>query len=104
MKKIVSIVLTTGLLLGAVSFSALANDRGKGSERLQDQKRVVWHERYQPPRKLQRDQAQIIIKVRAKGKVPPPAPVSKVKKPGPGPEDGHRLMPKPAPERHGERR
>jgi hypothetical protein len=104
MKKIVSIAVTTGLLLGTVSFSALACGPGRGPERLQDQKRVVRHERYQPPRELQRDQAQIIVKVKAKGKVPPPAPVSKVKKPGLGPEDGNRLMPKPAPERHGDHR
>jgi hypothetical protein len=104
MKKIVSIAVTTGLLLGAVSFSALACGPEKGPGRLQDQKRVVRHERYQPPRELQRNQAQIIVKVKAKGKVPPPAPVSKVKRPGPGPEDGNRFMPKPVPERHGGRR
>jgi hypothetical protein len=31
------------------------------------------HERYPPPRELQRDPAQIIVKVKAKGKVPVPA-------------------------------
>jgi hypothetical protein len=40
MKKIVSIVLTTGLLMGTVAFGALACDRGNGPERLQDQKQV----------------------------------------------------------------
>jgi hypothetical protein len=102
MKKIVSIAVTTGLLLGTVSFSALACGPVNGPERLQDPKRVERHERYQPPRELQHNQARIIVKVKAKGPVPAPAP--KVKKPVPVPKDGHRLMPKPAPERPGDHR
>jgi hypothetical protein len=97
MKKIVSIVVTTGLLLGAVSFSALACDPGRGPERFQEPKRVEQHERYQPPREARHHQAPIMVNGKAQKPVPASAPM--VRKAGPGPEEGHRFMPKPAPER-----
>jgi hypothetical protein len=56
MKKFVSIVLTTGLLMGTVAFGALACDqKGNSPDRFQNQKQMEQHERYQPP-KGHRDQ------------------------------------------------
>jgi hypothetical protein len=55
MKKIVSIVVTTGLLMGTVAFSTLACDRGHGPERFPEQKKMGQHDRYQPPMEQQRN-------------------------------------------------
>jgi hypothetical protein len=49
------------LLLGTVSFSALACSPGKGPERLQDQKKVVRHARYQSSRGIRHIKAQLVV-------------------------------------------
>jgi hypothetical protein len=97
MKKIVSIVLTTGLLMGAVAFGALACDRGNGPERFPEQKKMGQHDRYQPPMEQQRNHKKMIVKVEVVK--PVPIPVRIVRKPVPAPRLGYRFMPRPVPER-----
>jgi hypothetical protein len=99
MKKIVSIVLTTGLLMGAVAFSALACDRGNGPERLQDQKRVEQHESHQPLMGHQQRREKAVITIIKAISKPAPVPAPRVRKPAPGPGQGQRVMPQPGPER-----
>jgi hypothetical protein len=72
MKKFVSIVLTTGLLMGTVAFSALACDRGDGPDRVQEQgqKWMGQHERYQPPMGPQGHREKMVLR----GNRPGPAP------------------------------
>jgi hypothetical protein len=98
MKKIVSIVLTTGLLMGTVAFGALACDRkGDSFDQFQDQKRMEQHQRYQSPVDRRGPKDKVILKVEVVKPVPVPAPM--VRKPAPAPRPDHRLMPKPGPER-----
>jgi hypothetical protein len=97
MKKIVSIVLTTGLLMGTVAFSALACDRGNGPDQFQDQKRMGQHERYQPPMGPRDHREKMVL--RGEVNRPGPASAPMVRKPAPDPGRDHRLMPQPGPER-----
>jgi hypothetical protein len=99
MKKFVSIILTTGLLMGTVAFGALACDRGNGPERWQDQKRVKQHESYQPPMGHQHRLEKAVITIIKAISEPAPASVPRVRKPAPGPGHGQRVMPQPGPER-----
>lgn len=97
MKKIVSLVLTTGFLMGTVTFSALACDRGNAPDRFQDQKRMEQRERYQPPMGPRDHREKVIVKVVVKRPLPVPVPM--VRKPAPVPERNHKFMAKPGPER-----
>ncbi|MGD9156441.1 MAG: hypothetical protein PVG90_13215 [Bacillota bacterium] len=101
MKKFVPIVLTTGLLMGTVAFGALACDRDNGPGRLQDQKKMEQHGRYQPPMGPRQHRQKVMVRVRVKR--PLPVPASRVRKPAPAPKQGHgrRLQPKPQPKRPG---
>jgi hypothetical protein len=90
MKKMIGIVLMTGLLMGTVAFGAMAYDRGNGPDQFQNQKRVATHGCYQPQMKL-RDhrKKQIVVK---KG-VKRPAPVPKAKQQFRGAGRDERRMP-----------
>jgi hypothetical protein len=97
MKKFVSIILTTGLLMGTVAFGALACDRkgnGNGPDQFQGPKKM---ERYQPPMKKRHNRGKMIVKVEVKK--PGPVPARMARKPAPAPRPNHRLMPKPGSER-----
>jgi hypothetical protein len=98
MKKFVSIILTTGLLMGTVAFGALACDRkGDGPDQFEGQKRMGQYERYQPPVKPRGHKDKVIVRVGVKKPGPVPAP--RVRRPAPAQRHDHRLMPKPVPER-----
>jgi hypothetical protein len=100
MKKIVSIVLTTGLLMGTVAFSALACDRKEnGPDQFQAQKKMGQHERYQPSKKHQHCRRKAVITIIKAISEPAPAPAPRVRKPTPSPGHGQRVMPQPGPER-----
>jgi hypothetical protein len=95
MKKFVSIVLTTGLLMGTVAFGTLACDRDHGPDRFQDQKKMAQHGRYQPPMGSRQHRKKVMVKVAVKRPLPVPAP--RLRKPAPAPvqERGRWLKQKP---------
>jgi hypothetical protein len=67
MKKIVSIVLTTGLLMGTVAFGALVcNRKGNSPDQFQAQKKMEQHGRYQPPLEHRGPKDRVVVKVEVK--------------------------------------
>jgi hypothetical protein len=107
MKKFVSIVLTTGLLMGTVAFSALAcgaGDRDR-DQPVPPQKKVVVireRERQQPPvaRRVQpRPGKELVIKVRAKKPGVVKVAVKRDSAPQPAPKHYERVMPQDEPGR-----
>jgi hypothetical protein len=105
MKKFVSIVLTTGLLMGTVAFGALACGAGERDQNhnqpVPRQKKVVVvqeRERHQPPvaRRVQpKPEKELVIKVRAKKPGVVKVAVKPDSAPKPAPKHEKSVMPYP---------
>jgi hypothetical protein len=107
MKKILSIVLTTGLLMGTVAFGALAFGAGDRDQDqpFQGQKKIVVvqeRERQQPPvvkRDKSQPQKELVVKIQAKKPGTVEVAVKSALAPVPALEKDKRVMPQGEPSR-----